>query len=123
MKRIFILTCFMAFAFMLSAQDGQRRGGFQMTPEQQEQYYATMKKDLSLTDAQLNGIKKIETEYRTKMQAAREKADGDRDKMREEFTKLRTEQNAKVKPLISAEQFKKYEEMQAQRRPQGGGNR
>ena len=122
MKRLFVLTCLMAFAFMLSAQDGQRRG-FQMTPEQQEQYYSTLKKDLNLNDTQLNGIKKIDTEYRTKMQDARDKADGDRDKMREDFTKLRTEQNAKIKPLLSADQYKKYEELQAQRRPGGGGNR
>ena len=127
MKKIFVVACLMTFALMVSAQDGQRRGGFQMTPEQRAQYYETLKKDLKLNDKQLDGIKKIDEKYQAKQREFRENnAGGDREKMREEFTKLRTAQNAEVKKLLSAEQFKKYEELQAQRmqrRGQGGGNR
>lgn len=115
MKRIFFVTCLMAFALMVSAQDNQRRGGFQMTPEQLTQYYADMKKDVGLTDAKVASIKKIEEEFRTKQREAMEKAGGDRDKMREERTKLTTERNAAVKKVISADEFKKYEAFIAQR--------
>ena len=121
MKRIFILTCLLTFAFMISAQDGQRRGGFQMTPEQREANYEQMKKDLNLNDKQFAEFKKVSEEYQTKMREAREKAGGDRDKMREPMTKLREEQNNKLKTVLTADQFKKYEEIQAQRMQRGGG--
>ena len=121
MKRFLIVTCLMTFAIMVSAQEGQRRGGFQMTPEQRAQYYEQLKKDLSLSDKQLADFKKIDEEYMAKMREAREKAGDDREKMRESMTKLRAEQTAKIKPLLSEEQFKKYEELQAQRMQRGGG--
>jgi len=124
MKKIFVASCLLMFAFMVSAQQGGGQRG-QMSPERLAQYYEQMKKDLSLTDKQLDDIKKIEADYRTKMTSAREKAGDDREKMREEMTKLRTEQNAKVKPLLKEDQYTKYVEMQTRNRPggQGGGNR
>jgi DNA-binding NtrC family response regulator len=84
-------------------------------PWGKEKLLATLISALKLKDSQLDSIKKIDEVYRTKQQDVREKAGGDREKMREEFTKLRAEQTAKIKPLLSAEQFKKYEELQAQR--------
>jgi Spy/CpxP family protein refolding chaperone len=120
MKKIFVACCLLMFAFMVSAQQGGQRR--QMTPEQLEQRYEQMKKDLNLTDKQLGEIKKIEANFRTKMQEVREKAGGDREKMREEMTKLRNEQNAKVKPLLKEDQYTKYVEMnQFRGRPGGGG--
>jgi len=121
MKKIFIVTCMLTFAFMISAQGGQGRG-FQQTPEQRAAYFADMKKEVNLTDKQLTDIKKIDEDYRAKMQTARENAGGDREKMRETMTKLRTEQTAKIKPLLSAEQFKKYEAFQAQRMQRRSNN-
>ena len=122
MKRIFVVSFLLMFAFMVSAQQGGGQRG-QMTPERLAQRYEQLKKDLNLTDKQLDDIKKIEADYRTKMTAAREKAGDDREKMREEMTKLRNEQNAKVKPLLKEDQYAKYvESNQFGGRP-GGGNR
>jgi len=130
MKRIFIVACMLTFALMVSAQGGQGGGQRQMTPEQRAEFQARQleryKTELKLTDKQVADFKKINDEYTPKQQALFEKyRGGDMDKFREESTKLRTEQNGKVKKILSAEQYKKYEEMlEAQRqRMQGGGNR
>lgn len=126
MKKIFVASILLLCAFMVSAQQGG--GGFQqMSPEQraqmQTQRYETLKKDLNLTDKQLDDIKKIETEYQTKQQSLREQfgQGGDREKMREEQTKLNNERNAKVKPLLSADQYTKYESQANQMGGPGGG--
>ena len=113
MKKIFIVTCLLTFAFMISAQGGQGGGG--MNSERMAQYYDGLKKDCKLTDKQLAEIKKIDESYMPKYRDLFEKYRDDRDKMTEEFTKLRKEVSGKVKPLLSAEQFKKYEEIQATR--------
>jgi len=137
MKKIFMVACMLTFAFMISAQGGQGGGGQrqgggmmmrQMTPEQEAEYYATLKKDLNLNDKQVADFKKIDQSYRTKQTALREKYQNDPEKMREERTKLTTEQTAEIKKLLTADQFKKYEERQAAQRQRmgqggGGGNR
>ena len=122
MKKFFVASVLLMFAFMVSAQgQGGQRGG-QMSPEQQAQRYETMKKNLSLNDTQLNGIKKIEEEYQPKMMELFQKYGDDREKMMQERTKLTNERNEKIKPLISAEQYTKYVEMSTQQgRPGGGG--
>ena len=119
MKKIFVASVLLMFAFMVSAQQGQGRGG--MSPEQQAQRYETMKKNLSLNDTQLNGIKKLEEEYQPKMMELFQKYGDDREKMMQERTKLTNERNEKVKKLISADQYTKYVEMSQQRGPGGGG--
>jgi len=122
MKKIFVAGILLMFALMVSAQ-GQGQGRGPMTPEQQAQQYETMKKDLSLTDAQLDEIKKADTEMRTKMQSLRESGGGDREAMMAEMTKLTEARNAKVKAQLSAEQYTKYEAEygRAFGRPGGGG--
>jgi len=124
MKKIFVASFLLMFAFMVSAQQGQGRGGGgQMSPEQQAQRYETMKKDLGLNDTQLAGIKKIEEEYQPKLAGLFQTYGNDREKMMEERTKLTNEMNEKVKPLISAEQYTKFVGMSNQQggRPGGGG--
>jgi Spy/CpxP family protein refolding chaperone len=119
MKKVFVASILLMFAFMVSAQG--RGGGGQMSPEQQAQRYETMKKDLGLNDTQLAGIKKIEEEYQPKMRELFQTYGDDREKMMAERTKLMNERNEKVKPLISAEQYTKYVEMANQQRGPGGG--
>ena len=125
MKKIFVAGILLMFALMVSAQ-GQGQGRGQMTPEQQAQQYETMKKDLSLTDTQLDEIKKADEEMRTKMQSLRDSGGGDREAMMAEMTKLTEARNAKVKAQLSAEQYTKYEAAYGRAfggRPGGGGNR
>ena len=127
MKKFFVVSCLLMFTFMVSAQQGGGQRG-QISPERLAQRYEQYKKEMNLTDKQLDEIKKIEADYRTKTTALREKVGDDREKMREELTKLRNEQNEKVKPHLKEDQYKKYVELNtfggpAGNRQGGGGNR
>ena len=123
MKRIFVVAFMLALAFTVSAQPaggGQRPaggGGFQQTPEQIAANLETMKKELSLNDKQFDDFKKIDEEYNAKMAATLQSGNFDRDAM----TKMREEQTTKIKAVLTADQFKKYEELQAQRMQRGPG--
>ena len=123
MKKIFIVACMLTFALMVSAQGGQGGGQRQMTPEQRAQRLEQTKKDLNLNDKQFAEYKKIDEDYQKKVQAARQGGNFDREAM----TKLREEQTAAVKKILTADQFKKYQELQAAQRQRGGqgggGNR
>ncbi|MDR0796039.1 MAG: hypothetical protein LBE79_08330 [Tannerella sp.] len=121
MKKILIVACLMTFVFTVSAQQGGQGGRFQQTPEQIAANLETMKKELNLNDKQFADFKKIDEDYQTKLQAARQNAGGggfDREAM----TKLREENTAKVKAILTADQFKKYETLQAQRMQRRPGN-
>ena len=128
MKKFLVAGCLLIFAFMVSAQGGQggQRGG-QRTPEQQAQRYERMKTTVGLNDKQIADIKKIDEEFAPKLRELREKYPNDREKMQEERTKLTNQQNEKVKPLLTAEQYTKYVEFvrqgPGQRGQGGGGNR
>ena len=138
MKKIFVASILFMFAFMVSAQQGGGQRG-QMTPEQlaqfQAQQFERMKTDLTLTDKQVADIKKVYDEYTPKQNDLRQKymgqgQGGDMEKFREESTKLNDERNAKIKPLITADQYTKYLESFGrgfgggqQGRPGGGGPR
>jgi len=122
MKKIFCITCMLTFALMISAQGGQGGGqGRQMSPEQQAQRYERMKTELKLNDKQLAEIKKIDEEFAPKQRELFEKYRDDREKMQAERTKLTEARNAKVKKLLSAEQYTKYVEFMRPRQGQGGG--
>ena len=137
MKKIFMVACMLTFAFMISAQGGQggggqrqgggQGGGFQQSPERIAQNQERMKTELKLNDKQFADYKKIDEEMRKKQADVRQNAAGDREKMQAENLKLRTEQNEKMKKILTADQFKKYEELMAQQQQRGqgggGGNR
>ncbi|MDR3250981.1 MAG: hypothetical protein LBT42_04870 [Tannerella sp.] len=117
MKKLFVVSFMLMFAFMVSAQDRQRGGGQgDMTAR-----YAELKKDLKLSDQQVDSLKAIDTEVFAKMRDLREESGGDRDKMRELMTKVNEKRDERVKAILSKEQFDKYKESEAQRRQRGGG--
>jgi hypothetical protein len=125
MKRIFVAGFLLMFSFMLSAQQGGPGRG--MSPEAQAQRYAQMKSEVGLNDQQLDAIKKIDEEFAPKQRELFEKFRDNREQMAAERTKLNEERNAKVKPLLSAEQFTKYVEFTnrfgGRQGGGGGGNR
>jgi len=100
-------------------QGGQRGGGAQR--------YEQMKKDYNLTDVQVDSIKAIDNELRVEMQKLRE-ANGDNNGFSEQsrtaMQKINEKRNARYKKILTAEQYKKYEEEQKarmERMRQGGG--
>lgn len=77
-----------------------------------------LKTGLQLTDEQEKQVREIIVGGFETMQKAREgmQEGGDREAMREKMQKMREEQTAKIKAVLSEEQFAKYEQIQAERR-------
>jgi len=122
MKKLFVLSIMLvAMLGFANAQQGggQFRGG---TPE--ERAKATVDRltpVLTLTADQKTKIQAIEVDLNKQMDAKRQNAQGDREAMMalmQEFNKLREE---KYKPVLNADQFKKYQEDAAQRQQRGPG--
>jgi ribosomal protein L29 len=123
MKRIFVLSCMLVFTFMVSAQGPGGRG---MSDEERGKQYEELKKELTLSDQQVDSLKAIDGEFSTKMREAREKNGDDRDKNRADMTSLREKRDARVKTILTKEQYTKYQKIESarrQRRPEGPGRR
>ena len=94
---------------------GGRRGRGQFTVEQRLERMTT---ELKLTDEQKPKVKAVLEEQDKKMQGLRDLAQDERaTKMRE----MREESNKKMKTILTADQYKQYEEMNQRRRNRGGG--
>jgi periplasmic protein CpxP/Spy len=110
-------------------QQGQGQG--QATPEERAERQLTMMTEaLTLTADQTTKLKPIILARSTEQSALRQKMQGgDREALMGEYRKLNEKYNAQIKAVLTAEQYTKYEENQAQmrgggqRRNQGGGQR
>jgi Spy/CpxP family protein refolding chaperone len=108
-----------AFAFlfvgiMAMAQPLQGMGQFnpeEMIKRQTEQ----MVKDLGLNDSQKTKIEALNKKYGAKMGEVFQSAGGDREKVREKMTAMRTEKDAELKTILTPEQFTKYQELEKKR--------
>lgn len=122
-KFLAAVTLFFAFSFAAQAQ----RGGQPLNPEQMaEKQTAQMVENLHLDQAQADRVKAINLNYATKLQEVRQENTGNREAMKELSTAIRSEQRAELQTVLTAEQFKTYEETQAQKASRGGdkgGNR
>jgi Spy/CpxP family protein refolding chaperone len=88
-------------------------GGGGPTPAQMMD---TMAKELTLSDPQKTQIAAIQEDLAAKRKALPK--DMSREDRRAQMTKNRAEADTKIKALLSADQAKKYDEMQAKRRAQ-----
>jgi protein CpxP len=98
----------------------QGGGGGRMTPEQQ---LASLTTALNLTPAQQAKIKPILADSQKKMADLRASG-GDPSTMRPQMMAIRTDQQTKIKAVLSADQKPKYDAMlaaQQNRGPGGGG--
>jgi hypothetical protein len=78
-----------------------------------------LKEGLQLSDDQEKQVREIITAGFETMRKSREEmmdGGGDREAMREKMQKMREEQTAKIKAVLSEEQFTKYEQIQKERR-------
>ena len=112
MKRFIIAGCIIMCAWVVSAQN---QGGAQRMEEMRAQWYETLTKELKISTAQLDSIKKFDAEFAPKQRELFEKYRDDREKMTSERTKLTDQLNAKIKKVLTADQYKKYEELNRQR--------
>lgn len=68
--------------------------------------------DLKLDEKQAADFRKVEAEFREKMEAERKQADLDRRKMREKMMSLRDDRDAEMKKILTEDQYKQYLEKQ-----------
>lgn len=120
MKKILIAGFMFMFAFVISAQNRERGNGpgGDMTKR-----YEEMKKELDLTEQQVDSIKAIDQELFTKMREQRDKNGDDREKGREEMKKMSEQKDERVKAILTEEQFTKYQKMESERRQRGPGGK
>ncbi|RQH25791.1 Spy/CpxP family protein refolding chaperone [Okeania hirsuta] len=69
----------------------------------------SLKVKLSLTDDQVEEMKAIQEDMRSKRRAVFESSEGDREAMREEMMKLQSSADEQVKGILTVEQWDKYE--------------
>lgn len=114
MKKLFTLMT----ALLLTATIGmaqQPRDPKERVKTQMERYQPELKLNADQT-AKFEAVLLAEAE---KMNKLFEESNGDRDAMMASRQKLTAETSTKVKEILTADQFKKYEELRAQQR----GNR
>ena len=126
MKKAVILITAVLFAGVLSTR-AQGGGGPRRTVEERVKSVMDKLADLKLDKDQTNRTDSVFTDfYRSRdkmMQDARAGgAQPDREKMREDFQKLATERDEKLKKIFTEDQFKKWkDEIEPTTRPQRGG--
>ena len=126
MKKIGLFLMAVLFGTSLSmAQPGGQRS---FNPEEMaKRQTAELKEALSLNADQEKKVYDINLETSKKMSAMREKmqAGGNgMEGMREKMTQIRAEQDKKMKEILTADQWAKYQKYQEERRArrmQGGG--
>lgn len=95
---------------------GQRMRG-PMTPEDQ---LARMTKQLQLTDEQQTKIKPILEEQHKQMMDLRQDTSMSREDRFAKFREIREQSNEKIKPILTADQQKKWQKIQEERRGRRG---
>lgn len=135
MKKLlfFTTTLLLFFAFQVDAQQPPQRGPRErMTPEQQAtRMVEFINKDVKLTDAQQKELKTWFTQSYKKRGEEFQKNRGNREAMMEMMKKSQTETDAQLKKVLTADQYKNYQEIQKKRMeemrqrgprgPRGGG--
>ena len=137
MKRIaFFMMALLLVSGMAMAQGGQRGGNRQMDPKQRaENMTERMVKEYSLNDTQKQKLLEANLAFVEKMSAPQKDANGkrekmsneDREKMRAEMKKNREDYDAKLKEILTKEQYDTYTKKQAEReskmKNRNGGDR
>ena len=115
------------FALNISAQGPGGGRGFQMTEEdikEQSANTANTANTLGLTDKQAKKTLGADMDFYNKMQIERQKMmsaggpppEGDRQAMRDKMMKMRDDRNMEYEKVLTPEQYKKFIEIQEQRR-------
>ncbi len=128
MKLNIVFPALFMLAFATGSLSAQPGGGWQnQSPEQRaDQQVALMTEKIALSEAQAVKIREITLKYSQKMQEARQaNPDGDREKMRETMTVIRSEQDKEYQTILTAEQWQNWlkvrEEMMQSRGRRPGG--
>jgi periplasmic protein CpxP/Spy len=124
MKRTILFLSLILLVFSGSFAQPPQGGGGRFNPEErQKQQLEMMKKELSLTPEQTTKVEALNKETGEKMRALFEANSGDRDKAREKMRAVREESDTKLKAILTAEQYTKWQEIEKKMREERRGNR
>ena len=123
MKKLGFL--FVVIVLGTSLSMAQPQGQRNMNPEDMaKRQTEQIKEAVGLNSDQEKIVYDLNLESSKKMQALfQENQGGDREAMREKMNVLREEQNEKMKGILTADQWSKYEKYLEERRSRGRGNR
>ena len=126
MKKLGILFFMLVMAATSMAQGfGGGMGGQQMSPEERaKQQTAQIKEAVGLNADQEKKVLDLQVEQgkkQSKMFEEMQGGGGDMEGMREKMTAMREETSKKLKEILTADQWTKYEKWQEERRSQFGG--
>ena len=123
MKKLGILFIMLVMAATSMAQGFG--GGMQMDPEERaKQQTAQIKEAVGLNAEQEKKVLDLniaQGKEQAKMFESMQGGGGDMEGMREKMTAMREETNKKMKEILTAEQWTKYEKWQEERRSRFGG--
>lgn len=118
-----VLAMSMAFAGAVFAQDAQTAAPAQGTAatatanhqERGERRFDKMAQKLNLSESQKEQLKPIFAERRQKMQELRA-SNATKDEKRDQFKQVMADSDAKVKGVLTADQFTQYQQLREQMR-------
>jgi len=114
-EKLFLLLLGL-FMFNLSfAQRGQDRNALE---DRRKAQFEKMVAALELSEDQVTEMKSINKEYGDKMRTMRRDDTKSREDIRANMKTMRAAQHAEIKDILTAEQFVKYENYQAEQRAQ-----
>lgn len=132
MKKLTLILASFCMLFSLNMMAQQRGGGNFNFEERMKQQIESLKKELALNDKQVQEVTDLLKESGKKTQEVMKNSQGNREQMREKMTKMREEENASMKKILTEEQFKKYTDYQKKQQEErekrmkergAGGNR
>ncbi len=108
-KRIFVLAFVLAFAVGLAWAGGGHDQKMDVAG-----HVAKLKAELKLTDQQTEKVRVVLEDIHQRKMAAKQKASGqDSAEFREQVKKLMAERDTRLKEILTADQFARYQELQA----------
>ena len=123
-KLKFLVLLMTLVPFLAYAQEPGQGGGGQrqrMSPEERAKVETQrLKESLVLNDSQTLKIEKINLKYNQLTRETFQNSQGDTAKMRKDITELDLKKSEEVKPLLTPEQFTKYQQLQKERRSRWG---
>ena len=118
MKKLFVMSIMLLASFTFATAQQRQMG----TPEERAKASVErLSTLLSLTDDQKTKIQAIELDLNKQMDEKRQSSQGDREAMMAVFQEFQKTREEKYKAVLTADQFKKYQEDAAERQQRGPG--
>ncbi len=108
-KRLFVLAFAFVFAVGIAWAGGEHGKKMDIAT-----HVAELKAELKLTDQQAEKVRALMEDIHQRKMAAKEKSSGQESaELREQHKKLMAEHDARLKEILTPEQFTRYQELQA----------